>query len=69
MIGDVADKGMPSALVMASTRSMLRAAVQVTDSPGEVLERVNDLLYADTPPEMFVTCFYAVLDPVSGKLR
>ncbi len=69
VIGDVADKGMPSALVMASTRSMLRAAVQVIDSPGEVLARVNDLLYADTPPQMFVTCFYAVLDPVSGKLR
>jgi len=69
VIGDVADKGVPAAMVMASTRSMLRAAAQVTDSPGEVLARVNDLLSADMPPKMFVTCFYAVLDPVSGKLR
>jgi len=69
VIGDVADKGVPAAMVMASTRSMLRAATQVTDSPGEVLARVNDLLYADIPPNMFVTCFYAVLDPGSGKLR
>src|SRR6266705_4493959 len=69
VIGDVADKGVPAAMVMASTRSMLRAATQVTDSPGEVLARVNDLLYADIPPKMFVTCFYAVLDPGSGKLR
>jgi serine phosphatase RsbU (regulator of sigma subunit) len=69
VIGDVADKGVPAAMVMASTRSMLRAAAQVTDSPGEVLARVNDLLYADIPPNMFVTCFYALLDPGSGKLR
>jgi len=69
VIGDVADKGVPAAMVMASTRSMLRAATQVTDSPGEVLARVNDLLYADIPPNMFVTCFFAVLDPGSGKLR
>lgn len=68
VIGDVTDKGMPAALVMASTRSMLRAAAQATDSPGEVLARVNDLLYADIPEKMFVTCFYAILDPVSGKL-
>src|SRR6266516_60090 len=69
VIGDVADKGVPAAMVMASTRSMLRAAAQVTDSPGEVLARVNELLHADIPPNMFVTCFYAVLDPGSGKMR
>ncbi|HEX6482457.1 MAG TPA: SpoIIE family protein phosphatase, partial [Ktedonobacteraceae bacterium] len=69
VIGDVTDKGMPAALVMASTRSMLRAAAQATDSPGEVLARVNDLLYADIPEKMFVTCFYAILDPASGRLR
>ncbi len=69
VIGDVTDKGMPAALVMASTRSMLRAAAQATDSPGEVLARVNDLLYADIPEKMFVTCFYAILDPDSGRLR
>jgi serine phosphatase RsbU (regulator of sigma subunit) len=69
VIGDVADKGVPAAMVMASTRSMLRAAAQVSTSPGEVLERVNDLLYSDIPPNMFVTCFYAVLDPTSGNLR
>jgi len=69
VIGDVTDKGMAAALVMASTRSMLRAAAQATDSPGEVLARVNDLLYADIPEKMFVTCFYAILDPASGRLR
>ena len=69
VIGDVADKGVPAAMVMASTRSMLRAAAQVSSSPGEVLARVNDLLYSDIPPNMFVTCFFGVLDPDSGKLH
>jgi len=69
VIGDVTDKGVPAAMVMASTRSMLRAAAQVSTSPGEVLARVNDLLYADIPPNMFVTCFFAVLDLNNGKLR
>jgi serine phosphatase RsbU (regulator of sigma subunit) len=69
VIGDVTDKGVPAAIVMASTRSMLRAAAQASTSPGEVLERVNELLYADIPPNMFVTCFFAVLDPNSGKLH
>lgn len=69
VIGDVADKGVPAALVMASTRSMLRAAAQVSSSPGEVLARVNDLLYSDIPPNMFVTCFFGILDPDSGKLH
>jgi serine phosphatase RsbU (regulator of sigma subunit) len=69
VIGDVTDKGIPAAMVMATTRSMLRAAALTSDSPGEVLARVNNLLYADTPERMFVTCFYAILDPVSGKLR
>jgi serine phosphatase RsbU (regulator of sigma subunit) len=68
VIGDVADKGVPAAMVMASTRSMLRAAAQASGSPGEVLARVNDLLYVDTPAKMFVTCFYAILDPTSGRL-
>lgn len=69
VIGDVTDKGVPAAMVMASTRSMLRAAAQVSTSPGEVLARVNDLLYSDIPPNMFVTCFFGVLDPDSGKLH
>lgn len=69
VIGDVTDKGIPAAMVMASTRSMLRAAAQSSNSPGEVLARVNNLLYTDTPERMFVTCFYAILDPASGRLR
>jgi serine phosphatase RsbU (regulator of sigma subunit)/anti-sigma regulatory factor (Ser/Thr protein kinase) len=69
VIGDVTDKGVPAALVMAATRSVLRAWAQRIDSPSEVLESVNDLLTPDIPPNMFVTCLYGVLDPSSGDLR
>ncbi len=69
VIGDVTDKGVPAALVMAATHTMLRAVAQEHVSPGEVLAKVNDLLYAEIPSMMFVTCFYAILDPGSGRLR
>lgn len=69
IVGDVTDKGVPAALVMATTRTMLRAAAQRLYSPGEVLERVNGVLHPDIPPNMFVTCLYAVLDPATGLLR
>jgi serine phosphatase RsbU (regulator of sigma subunit) len=68
VVGDATGKGMPAALVMATTRGMLRAVAQSLDSPGEVLQRVNDALYPDIPSEMFVTCFYAILDPKGGTL-
>src|ERR671916_1123228 len=70
VVGDATGKGVPAALVMASTRSMLRAVAQAsTYSPGDVLSRVNDSLAIDIPPNMFVTCFYAILDPKRGHLR
>ena len=69
VVGDATGKGMPAALLMATTRGMLRAVAQSLDSPGEVLARVNNVLYPDIPSEMFVTCFYAILDPAAGRLR
>lgn len=68
VVGDVTDKGVPAALVMATTRTMLRAAAQRLDSPGEVLRRVNEVLVPDIPQNMFVTCLYAILDPATGHL-
>jgi serine phosphatase RsbU (regulator of sigma subunit) len=61
VIGDVAGKGIPAALVMTATRTMLRTAAQETTSPGEVFARANELLFAEIPSKMFVTCFYAIL--------
>lgn len=66
--GDVAGKGVPAALVMATTHSLLRAEAPRLVEPGAVLARVNDLLALEMPPSMFVTCLYAVLDPATGTL-
>ncbi len=68
VVGDVTDKGVPAALVMATTRTMLRAAAQRLFSPGEVLRRANEALVPDIPPSMFITCLYAILEPESGRL-
>jgi len=69
VIGDVTDKGVPAALVMATTHSILRAEAARLVSPGDVLRRANALLIEEMPPHMFVTCLFAVLDPTSGRLR
>jgi serine phosphatase RsbU (regulator of sigma subunit)/anti-sigma regulatory factor (Ser/Thr protein kinase) len=68
VIGDVTDKGVPAALVMASTRSILRSAAERHNAPGEVLAYVNNLLIPDMPAKMFVTCLYAIFDPASGHV-
>jgi serine phosphatase RsbU (regulator of sigma subunit) len=63
-------KGVPAALVMSTTCGMLQAVSQAFDSssPGAVLERVNETLFARIPANMFVTCFYCILEPKSATL-
>ncbi len=65
-IADIADKGIPAALFMALTRTLIRAAVLQTDSPAEALRRVNELLYPDCQQGMFVTAVYGVIDEING---
>jgi serine phosphatase RsbU (regulator of sigma subunit) len=68
VVGDATGKGVPAALVMSTTCGMLRAVTQASDySPGEVLQRVNEALTTRIPANMFVTCFYGVLDPGTGR--
>jgi predicted ester cyclase len=71
VVGDATGKGVPAALVESATSSMLRAVAQAlgSSSPGEVLAQVNETLLARIPPNMFVTCFYAIVEPKSGSLR
>jgi hypothetical protein len=69
VVGDVTDKGVPAALVMASTHSLLRDAAPRLISPGKVLGHVNDMLCVDIPAHMFVTCLALVLDPASGEVE
>jgi serine phosphatase RsbU (regulator of sigma subunit)/predicted ester cyclase len=67
VVGDATGKGVPAALVMATTCGMLRLAAQSYASPGEMLQRVNEALFPSIPANMFVTCLYGVLDPKSGR--
>jgi PAS domain S-box-containing protein len=68
IVGDVSGKGVPAAIVMAITRTMLRAAYHL-GSPGEILKQVNDNLFPDIPPNMFVICLAALLDSRTGRLQ
>jgi serine phosphatase RsbU (regulator of sigma subunit)/anti-sigma regulatory factor (Ser/Thr protein kinase) len=69
VVGDVTDKGVPAALVMARTHSILRAEAPRLVEPGLVLARANELLVPEMPARMFVTCLYGVLEPATGRFR
>jgi PAS domain S-box-containing protein len=68
VVGDVSGKGVPAAIVMAITRTMLHAAYR-QGSPGEILQQVNNMFCPDIPPNMFVTCLAALLDSRTGRLQ
>jgi serine phosphatase RsbU (regulator of sigma subunit) len=70
VVGDATGKGVPAALVMSTTCGMLQAVSKTLDtsSPSKVLEQVNETLVARIPANMFVTCFYCILDPKSASL-
>ncbi len=68
-IGDVSGKGMPAALLMATTRMILRTVVQKTSDPVEILRQVNDLLTPELEIGYFVTLQVAVIDPVTGDAQ
>ena len=67
VVGDVTDKGVPAALIMARTHSILRAEAPRLVQPGLVLARANELLAPEMPARMFVTCLYGVLEPATGR--
>jgi sigma-B regulation protein RsbU (phosphoserine phosphatase) len=68
VIADVADKGMPAALFMTLTRTLMRAAALEETSPAAAIGRANDLLVPDARHGMFVTALYAVLSLETGEL-
>jgi len=68
VIADVSDKGMPAALFMALTRSIVRASMGHAPSPADGIARANRLICADSAGGMFVTLFYALLNPEAGEI-
>jgi serine phosphatase RsbU (regulator of sigma subunit) len=68
IIGDVSDKGIPAALVMATCRTLLRVSAASGRPPGDVLAEVNDRISPDIPSGMFVTCLLAIIDPSTGSM-
>jgi sigma-B regulation protein RsbU (phosphoserine phosphatase) len=69
MVGDVSGKGVPAALFMAVSRTLLRATAQHHRSPGECLTYMNTTLAEQNASGMFVTLFYGVLDTRNGEIR
>ena len=67
-IADVSDKGVPAALFMMSSRTLLKGSAIGLTEPGKVLREVNNLLAEDNESAMFVTVLYAVYDLASGRL-
>jgi serine phosphatase RsbU (regulator of sigma subunit)/predicted ester cyclase len=68
VVGDATGMGVSAALVMSTTCGMLRLAAQSHSSPSQMLQGVNEILFPNIPTNMFVTCFYAILNPKSGHL-
>ncbi len=69
VIADVSDKGVPAAMFMAMSRSLVRAAALDGSAPATAMERANRWISRDSESGMFVTLFYALLDTTSGELR
>lgn len=68
VVGDVTGKGVPAALLMARTQSVLRSEAPHLASPGAVLARANEILLPEMPARMFVTCLYLVIEPATGRV-
>jgi phosphoserine phosphatase RsbU/P len=69
VIADVSGKGVPAAIFMAVSRSLLKATALTSVSPSECLEHVNRLLCPDNEASMFVTVFYGILHTETGELE
>jgi len=68
VVGDVTGKGVPAALLMARTQSVLRSEAPHLVAPGAVLARANEILLPEMPARMFVTCLYMVVEPATGRV-
>ena len=69
VIGDVSGKGVPAAIFMAVSRTLLKAIATQVVNPGESLRRINSMLIPESSGRMFVTIFYGVLNTRTGEVQ
>jgi len=68
-VGDVSGKGVPAALFMAVTKTMIKSTASEDHSPASIITRVNDEISQDNPSCMFITLFFGIFDTVTGELK
>jgi sigma-B regulation protein RsbU (phosphoserine phosphatase) len=66
-IADVSGKGIPASLIMANTQAALRVLARNKIDPVSIANQINSLLYENTSPDKFVTCFFGVLDQTNNQ--
>jgi sigma-B regulation protein RsbU (phosphoserine phosphatase) len=69
VVGDVSGKGVPAAIFMAVSRTLLKAIASQVVNPGECLRRINSMLIPEKKPTMFVTIFYGILNTRTGEVQ
>jgi sigma-B regulation protein RsbU (phosphoserine phosphatase) len=69
VIGDVSDKGVPAALFMAITKTLIKIHAESEHSPAKIMNKVNNILSRDNPNCMFVTLIIGILNTETGKIR
>ncbi|HNT43837.1 MAG TPA: cache domain-containing protein, partial [Syntrophorhabdaceae bacterium] len=69
VIGDASGKGIPAAIFMAFTKTLIKAKASVSVQTGTLMEEVNDELSRGNPADMFITVFCAILNTATGELR
>ena len=68
-VGDVSGKGVPAALFMAVTKTMIKSTAGDDHSPASIMTRVNDEISRDNPKCMFITLWLGILDTITGEFR
>jgi len=68
-IGDVSDKGVPAALFMAITKTLIKTYAETTSSTSEIITKINEILSQDNPNCMFVTLVVGILNIKTGELK
>ncbi len=69
VVADVTGKGVPAALMMAVSRTMMRAEARYGHGPAAVLQRTNEMLFQDSRSLLLLTAFFASLNTESGEMR